>query len=85
MASNNDWKKIDFSLDLVSLADKHIQFLAYIDSEKIFYHGDILEQAIYRYEKYWLPFCANMMESGEDMKKYYPPFDVAWVFKIDFT
>lgn len=84
MGTNKEWKKIHFSIDLINLAIKHIQFLAYIDSEKVFYEDEILKRAIYRYEKYWLPLCAKLIENGCDILKLYPPTDVAWV-NFDFN
>ena len=79
MSTNNEWKRIVFGSDLASLAIKHVDFLAWIDSERSIYSSEEqLKKAIYRYEKYWLPLCAQLDDEDFHLK-YYPPIDVAWV------
>lgn len=72
-------RKIDFKLDLVKQAAKHVQFLEHFSKNKldILNNDEILKKAAYRYEKCWLPFYLNT--SNDEIKQYYPPFDVAWV------
>ena len=74
-----NWKNVVISVDLVSEARKHIEFLSYIDSEKVVYDRNVLEKAIYRYETHWLPICAELLKTGVDISQFYPPLDVAWV------
>lgn len=75
----DNWKDIQFSVDLVPLASKTIEFIEFIHSKKTFYSHDVLQRAIYRYEKYWLPFYNRLAAEKEDLSNYYPPFDIAWV------
>ena len=76
----NSYKTMKFSVDLIESALNQINFLKEIDKIKVFYSGKILERAIIRYEKYWLPLCAKIKADGDDYKKFYPPLDVAWVW-----
>lgn len=79
MSSKLDWKKISLSLDLVRQAKYYVEWLKHIDDQaSSLYEPKGLKKAIFRYEKYWLPFCASL--SDVDLKKCYPPIDVAWVY-----
>lgn len=53
--SDENRRNIEFSVDLVELALKQLDFLAYIDSVENIYDVDVVERAVYRYEKKWLP------------------------------
>lgn len=82
--SIESWKSINFEVDLVSQAKNQLELLADIDKQRIFYEDQILERAVYRYEKYWLPFCIDLEDSGFDTNELYPPLDVAWVKNRSF-
>lgn len=75
MPTSTDWRNISFSNDLVKQARNFIEILSHINSENSFFNdGDLLQKALYRYEKFWLPFYVNNLG-----QQYYPPIDVAWV------
>ena len=75
MPTSTDWRNINFSNDLVKQARNFIEILSHINSENSFFNdGDLLQKALYRYEKFWLPFYVNNLD-----QQYYPPIDVAWV------
>lgn len=80
--AKRELETVNFRADLISLAKKQIEFLGFIDAEKKYYSGELLAKAIYRYERFWLPLCANLEDSGHDLRRYYPPNDVAWVILI---
>jgi len=75
-----EWDRIKFSVDLIVDAISQIDFLKDVDLEGILYAGDILEQALYRYERFWLPLCADLTLKGKRYEDFYPPLDVAWVW-----
>lgn len=54
-----------------------IEFLEDVHAVQVLYSGDIANKAIYRYEKYWLPFLAQNMIKWQEI---YPPLDVAWIW-----
>jgi hypothetical protein len=71
------WESFTFSVDLVKLAQKQLEFLQYIDTAQLFYEQDLMKKALYRYEKIWLPMYASLVFTAKDV---YPPMDVAWVW-----
>lgn len=75
----DEWKKIEFSVDLVKAAQYQLQYLKRIDELGYFYEGDILKRALYRYEKIWLPL---LVSNKNDDDKLIPPLDVAWVWHV---
>ena len=79
----NNYRNIKFSVDLIQSTLNQINFLKEIDSLKIFYSGKVLERAIFRYEKYWLPLCAQIKSNGGNHRNFYPPLDVAWVWSLN--
>ena len=76
----SDYKDIKFSVDLIESALNQLEFLKDVDYLKILYSGELLQRAIYRYEKFWLPFCAHIKSNGDNYRSFYPPLDVAWVW-----
>ena len=83
--ANIKYAEINFQDDLVSLAKKQLEFLAMIEAEsKLHEDSETLNKAIYRYERFWLPFYAYHEENGYDMTKFYPPTDIAWVSSVHF-
>ena len=75
-----DWKGFNFTIDLIQAAVSQLDFLKDVDTEGILYTGDILKQALYRYERYWLPLCIAFESHGEKYTDFYPPLDVAWIW-----
>jgi hypothetical protein len=48
-----DYNNISFTVDLVEAAMFQVQFLKEIDNYGIFYEGELLDKAIYRYFKFF--------------------------------
>ncbi len=71
-----NFKDIEFSFDLVKAAIDHLEFLSEINSQKEIFDGDIIDKAIFRYEKLWLPFLAL----NSNASSLAPPLDVAWIW-----
>ena len=76
----DDFKNKSFSVDLISTALSQLSFLREVDVEGVLYGGELLKKALYRYERYWLPFCIDLESKGKNHTDYYPPLDVAWVW-----
>jgi hypothetical protein len=69
---------IEFTIDLVNEAKNQLEFLENIESLKSIFEGEIIEKAIYRYEKLWLPYA---IENEELVKnELCPPVDVMWIW-----
>jgi len=67
---------IEFSFDLVIAASNQLEFLTEINSVRDIFVGELIEKAIFRYEKLWLPFLASF----SDTPNLSPPLDVAWIW-----
>ena len=67
--------KIKISLDLVDASRKQLEFLKTIDKCPQLHATPIIQNAIRRYEQFWLPLAAEV--EGKDMA---PPLDVHWVW-----
>ena len=67
---------IMISVDLIESALNQLEFLEDIENLKIPYSKKIIKRAVYRYEKFWLPFCIK----HDNYREYYPPLDVAWIW-----
>jgi hypothetical protein len=80
MVEEEEWSDINFSADLLVDAIGQIEFLKDVNTEGILYAGNILERALYRYERFWLPLCVNLELNGKRSDDFYPPLDVAWVW-----
>ncbi|GMT28513.1 hypothetical protein PFISCL1PPCAC_19810, partial [Pristionchus fissidentatus] len=64
------------SIDLVCAAQKEANFLRMIDRKApLLYEGDVVRDAIRRYEQYWLPLQA--IHPNTDI---IPPLDVHWIW-----
>lgn len=78
----SDWKDIKFKLNLNAVVN-HIEFLAQAYELKDKLVGEVLDKAIYRYEKIWLSQVADS-NAGLLYRNYhraiYPPIDVAWIW-----
>ncbi len=68
-------KDIHISIDLIDAARKQLVFLKEVDKHQNLYYGDILKNAVRRYETYWLPLVAE--HHGKDIA---PPLDVHWIW-----
>lgn len=75
----DDWKSIELSVDLVNAAKAQIEFLKVVDDLKELYEGFFFDRALYRYEKLWIPICANY---ANEIKYIQPPIDVEWVWHV---
>jgi hypothetical protein len=68
-------KKIKISVDVVTHAVHHLQFLKHVAEEPALLDPDVLQVALHRYEKYWLPLIA------ESHQEHLPaPLDVEWMW-----
>ncbi len=67
---------IELSFDLVKAALNQQEFLTEINSVRHLFVGELIDKAIFRYEKLWLPFLASFSE----MANLSPPLDVAWIW-----
>ena len=76
------WQNITFSIDLIQGALNQLEFLKDISTKSSKLHStEIINRAVYRYERYWLPLCLkNKYEDQEKLFKLYPPMDVAWLW-----
>jgi hypothetical protein len=72
------WKNFKFSVDLINCALNEILFLREVNNSQISCtNNDLIDRAIYRYEKVWLPFYSK----NEDNKlKLSPPLDIEWIW-----
>jgi hypothetical protein len=77
-----DMKKssITFSVDLIDLALKQLEFLEFIEESRVFYTESVSKNAAYRYEKYWLPLYKQLTENGTNPASLCPPDDIAWIW-----
>ncbi|KAK9097038.1 hypothetical protein Sjap_022535 [Stephania japonica] len=73
-------QKIVASLDLVSAAKRQLEFLAAVDRHRCLYDGPVLDRAIFRYKKYWLPLLAKYAESEELEGLLVVPLDCEWIW-----
>ena len=69
------WKKFKFSVDLINGALNEIHFLKEINDSPLAFNEKLVDRAVYRYEKIWLPFYAHNASSAE----LSPPLDIEWV------
>ena len=70
-------RKTSSNLDLVEAAICHLDFLQNVDSLGNLYRGELLANAIRRYEHMWLPMAAN-----ENATQIVAPLDVEWVWHL---
>ncbi len=75
--NNDELKKVKISSDLIKGALNQLEFLSEIDSNKTsLLEGNILDQAIYRYETLWLPFYSNKSKNNNLI----PPLDIELIW-----
>jgi hypothetical protein len=70
---------ITFSVNLLHKVSTELDFLKKVDEKQIYYEPDVIECAVYRYEKLWLPM---LLARGEEGWKLKPPLDVHWVWHV---
>lgn len=85
----NEWQDIKFTIELVALSKKYLDFLEYmnVSCAELIDDGSekLIEKAVFRYENYWLPFFFNcIVKNRMKLEIFYPPNDIAWVYKTFF-
>ena len=71
----NNTVKFQSQIDLVVAAQAEYDFLRLIDKHPVLYKSNVIYNAIYRYEKYWLPLVAE-----QGCRLLPAPLDVEWVW-----
>ncbi len=71
---------MQFSVDLLEKAREELAFLRAVDAKGHFYEQDVIECAIYRYERLWLPLLNATPEAAAAGLR--PPLDVHWVWHV---
>ena len=66
---------IRIGADLITSSQHHVEFLKTVNSHPSLYGGKVLEQAIRRYVKFWLPLAAECKE-----ETLAAPLDIEWVW-----
>ncbi|RNA09371.1 glycine-rich domain-containing 2-like [Brachionus plicatilis] len=70
------------NIDLLESTRNQIEYIEYIiNNEKSILSEQLIAKAIYRYEKVWLPLCQLVDSKKKQLSDYYPPHDVAWVWR----
>ncbi len=64
-------------LDLVWSARRHLRFLEQVNRHPNLYEGNLVSEAIYRYEKLWLPLAAK-----HPNRLLLPPLDIRWIWHV---
>ena len=62
------------NIDLVQTAQAEYDFLRQVDQYPMLYYKSLLKNAVYRYEKYWLPLVAKYNQV------LVAPLDIEWVW-----
>ncbi len=65
------------SFDLIPIVRRQLVFLKQVDEHPNLYDGNLVSEAIYRYERYWLPLVAK-----KPNKKLLPPLDIRWIWHV---
>ena len=53
----NDLPKFQSKVNLVTAAQAEYEFLQLVDRHPALYYEAVLQNALFRYEEYWLPLC----------------------------
>ncbi|XP_047325052.1 glycine-rich domain-containing protein 1-like [Impatiens glandulifera] len=84
MESELEWdkaQKIEISVDILTVAKKHLLFLSTVDKNRWLYEDSIIERAIYRYKTCWLPLLAKFCKSKDFTQgPLVVPLDCEWVW-----
>ena len=71
----NKLPRLESDIDLVAAGQAEYDFLRMVDKNPSLYCLPVLQNALYRYETYWLPLCRD------HATEYLPaPLDVEWVW-----
>jgi hypothetical protein len=82
MMSESQVEEDEFSNKLVDLVLNNLEFLECVHSSKIDFDQSLIRRAVYRYEKYWMPFCVQLIKAEKcQADEIYPPHDIAWVWR----
>ncbi|EYU41349.1 hypothetical protein ABFS82_12G024600 [Erythranthe guttata] len=73
-------QRTGISVDLVSAAKQHLDFLAAVDRNRWLYEGPGLDRAIYRYNAFWLPLLAKQSGSQLVDGPLVVPLDCEWIW-----
>lgn len=68
-------KKLSFRVSLCEQAVHHLEFLKLVDNVPELKNPAVLRQALFRYEKYWLPLAVEHIEEC-----LVAPLDIEWVW-----
>ena len=71
----NKLPKLESQLNLVNAAIAEYDFLRLVDKHPALYSSPLLENALYRYETYWLPLCKDNPNTMLPA-----PLDIEWVW-----
>ena len=71
----NKLPKFESHIDLVAAAQAEYDFLREIDKQPALYCMPVLQNALYRYETYWLPLCRD-----HPTEHLPAPLDVEWIW-----
>ena len=71
---------IDFSsqIDFVEAAQNELQFLKLVDRHPNLFRGPVFNNAIRRYELFWLPLFKGLDINGDELQA---PLDVEWIWQ----
>ena len=72
-------KKIKFSVNLVEASRSSVDFLRLVSRYPQLYERPLINLAIYRYEKFWLPLAAK---AGPAVTKWVAPLDIQWAWHV---
>ena len=70
-------KKNIISIDLIDASRRQVSFLEEVNKYPALFEGPVLNNAIRRYEKLWLPLLA-----ANPKKELKPPLDIHWVWHV---
>jgi len=79
---DNILQEIKFTRDLLQASLLELQFLKEVDLQGNLYDRMVIHRAVYRYEKYWMPFLAEVSKSIETDVEFLPPMDIHWVWHV---
>lgn len=67
--------KLPSEIDLIVASQAEYDFLRFVDQHPSLYSTSVLQNALYRYEKYWLPLAAD--HDGNALRA---PLDIQWIW-----
>jgi len=75
-------QEIQFKRDLLQASMLELEFLREVDARGDLYSKEVVHRAVYRYEKHWMPFLAEVSSSIETDLNFCPPIDIHWVWHV---